>query len=440
LGVRVQPLYERALEFAGAKVMRVLHPNCAALDVHKKTVVASHRVQRGDGDADSTMRTFSTMTGDLLALSDWLIASGATHVAMESTGEYWRPVYNILEGMFTQESLFVVNATHTKNVPGRKTDANDAEWLAELLAHGLVRASFVPPPVQRQLRDLTRHRTNFIRERVNLVNRVQKTLESANVKLASVATDVMGKSGRAILEALVHGSTDTAAMAELSKGRLREKRELLAQALDGRVGAHHRFILSELLCQIDSLDETIARFDAAIDEACKAEAPFDEAVERLDTIPGIGRSAAEQIVAEIGTDMNRFPSEGHLCAWGGVAPGNHESGGKRLCGRIRQGNLSLRRVLIQAAHAAAHTKETSLASQFHRLAPRRGKKRAIVAVAHSILVICYHLIKDKQNYKELGPDYADHQKPEATVKRLVSRLVRLGYDVQLNPKAVPVAA
>lgn len=431
--------------------MRVLHPNCAGMDVHKKTVVVSHRTQRADGDADFAVRTFSTMTADLLTLSDWLVSCGVTHVAMESTGEYWRPVYNILESVFPSECLLVVNAAHAKNVPGRKTDANDSEWLSELLAHGLVKASFVPPPPQRQLRDLTRHRTNFIRERVNLVNRLQKTLEGANIKLASVATDIMGKSGRAMLEAIVAGSTDTAAMAELSKGRLREKRELLAQALDGRVQAHHRFILSELLCQIDSLDETIARFDAAIEQACKAEAagnacnnsngvPFDEAVAYLDTIPGIARSAAEQIVAEIGTDMTRFPTAGHLAAWAGVAPGNHESGGKRLSGRIRQGNLSLRRVLIQAAHAAAHTKETSLSAQFHRLAHRRGKKRAAVAVAHSILVICYHLIKDKQTYKELGADYADHQKPEATVRRLVSRLVKLGYDVQLNPKALPIAA
>ena len=420
--------------------MNLLHPNCAALDVHKKTVVANHRIQCPDGNADSTTRTFSTMTHDLLALSDWLVACGATHVAMESTGEYWKPVYNILEAAFTPDSLMVVNSAHVKNVPGRKTDSNDAEWLAELLAHGLVKASFVPPPPQRQLRELTRHRFNFIRERVNLVNRLQKTLEGANIKLASVATDVMGKSGRAILEVLVHGCTDAAAMAELSKGRLREKREQLAQALDGRVQAHHRFILSELLCQIDSLDDTIARFDAAIEQACEAEAPFAEAVERLDTVPGIARSAAEQIVAEMGADMNRFPTAAHLAAWAGVAPGNHESGGKRLSGRIRQGNLSLRRVLLQAAHAAAHTKETFLSAQYQRLAPRRGKKRALVAVAHSIAVICYHLISRKEKYRELGSAYADRQKPEATARRLVTRLTRLGYDVQLNPKAALIAA
>ena len=420
--------------------MNLLHPNCAALDVHKKSVVACHRKQRPDGHADLVVRTFSTMTADLLDLSDWLLASGATHVAMESTGEYWKPVYNILEAVFAPECLLVVNAAHIKNVPGRKTDAKDSEWLAELLAHGLVKASFVPAPPQRQLRELTRHRYNFVRERVNLVNRLQKTLESANIKLASVASDVVGVSGRAMLEAIVAGSTDAVALAELSRGRMRQKREQLALALEGRVGAHHRFILSELLCQIDSLEETIARFDAAIQEACDTQAPFAEVVERLDTIPGIARSAAEQIVAEIGADMNRFPTAGHLAAWAGVAPGNHESGGKRLSGRIRHGNHSLRRVLIEAAHAASHTKDTFLSAQYHRLAPRRGKKRALVAVAHSILVICFHLIDRKQDYHELGADHADRQKPEATVRRLVSRLTRLGFEVYLNPKSEPAVA
>jgi transposase len=420
--------------------MNLLHPNCAALDVHKKTVVVCHRKQRPDGEADTQTRTFSTMTADLLVLSDWLIACEVTHVAMESTGEYWKPVYNILEAAFSAECLLLVNASHVKNVPGRKTDAKDSEWLAELLAFGLVKASFVPPPPQRQLRELSRHRYNFVRERVNLVNRLQKTLESANIKLASVASDVLGKSGRAMLEALVAGSTDSQALAELALGKLRSKREQLARALEGRVGPHHRFILSELLCQIDSLDETIDRFNAAIQEACQAEAPFGEAVARLDTIPGIARCAAEQIVAEIGTDMGRFPSAAHLAAWAGLAPGNHQSGGKRYPGRTRQGNLSVRRVLIEAAHAASHTKETFLSAQYHRLAARRGKKRALVAVAHSILVICFHLISRKQDYQELGADYTDRQKPDATVRRLVGRLSRLGYDVYLNPKAEPVAA
>lgn len=417
--------------------MNVLYPNCAGLDVHKKTVVACHLVRETNGLPKVHKRTFSTMTTDLLALSDWLQAGGVTHVAMESTGEYWKPVYNILEGVFEPDCLLVVNAGHVKNVPGRKTDASDAEWLAELLQHGLLQASFVPPPAQRELRELTRHRTNFIRERVNLVNRVQKTLESANIKLASVATDVMGKSGRAMLEALVVGQTDPVLLADLSKGRLREKREQLEQALTGRVKAHHRFILAELLCQIDSLDETIGRFDAAIQQAC---APFEEAVERLDTIPGIARSAAEQIVGEIGSDMSRFPTARHLAAGAGVAPGNHESGGKRLSGRIRQGNLALRRVLVQAAHAAAHTKDTYLSAQYHRLAGRRGKKRAVLAVAHSILIICYHLIARKETYKELGGNYFDQRKPEATVRHLVSRLQKLGYDVTLSPQTAQAAA
>jgi transposase len=420
--------------------MKILHPNCAGLDVHKKTVVASHRVQQADGTEQTVTRTFSTLTSGLLSLSDWLVASGATHVAMESTGEYWKPVYNILEAAFSPENLMVVNSAHIKNVPGRKTDAKDAEWLAELLGNGLVKPSFVPPPPQRQLRDLTRHRLNFIRERVNLVNRLQKTLEGANIKLASVASDVMGKSARAILDMLIQGCTDTEAMAQLSQGRLRQKRELLAQSLDGRVQPHHRFILTELLCQIDSLDESIARFDAAVEEACAKETPFAEAVQRLDTIPGVSHSVAEQVVAEIGVDMSRFPTAGHLAVWAGVAPGNRETGGKKLPTRTRQGNLFLRRVLVQAAHGAAHTKETFLSAQYRRLLPRRGKKRAIMAVAHSILVICYYLISRKEDYQELGSDYADRQKPEATVHRLVSRLTRLGYDVQLNPRAVVAAA
>ncbi len=419
--------------------MRTLHPNCAGLDVHKKSVVASHYLVADAGEERLVTRTFATMTADLLALCDWLQSLGATHVAMESTGEYWKPVYNLLEAIFAPECLLVVNPHHVKNLPGRKTDQNDAEWLAELLAHGLVRASFVPPPPQRQLRELTRHRHNFVRERVNLVNRLQKTLESANIKLASVATNVMGQSGRAMLTALVAGCTDAAAMAELSKGRLRGKREALARALDGRVQAHHRFILAELLCQIDSLDETIARFDRAIEEACTTEAPFAEAIERLDTIPGIARQAAEQIVAEIGIDMSRFPTAAHLCAWAGVAPGNHESAGKRLGGRARPGNPALRRALVQAAQAAAHTKQTALSAQYHRLLPRRGKKRAVVAVAHSILVIAYCLLSRKQNYQEQGADYLDRQQPERTARRLVSRLTRLGYDVQLNPRTVPAA-
>jgi transposase len=283
------------------------------------------------------------------------------------------------------------------------------------------------------LRDLTRHRSNFVRERATLVNRVQKVLEGANLKLAAVATDVLGVSGRAMLEALVAGQEDAAQMAALAKGRLRNKSELLEQALTGRVLPHHRLLLSELLCQIDSLDGSIVRLDGAIEHECATHAPVEQAVILLDSIPGVARSTAEMIVSEIGVDMSRFPSAQHLAAWAGVAPGNHESAGKRLSGRTRQGNHSLRTGLVQAAHAATHTRNTYLAAQFHRLAGRRGKKRAIMAVAHSILVMAYHMIRDQEPYRELGGEYFDRCRPEATVKRLRRRLQKLGYEVNLQP-------
>jgi transposase len=416
--------------------MEIVHTHCAGLDVHKKTVVATIIVPDSQGEVLKETRTFGTMTADLLALSDWLVSQAVTHVAMESTGEYWKPIYNILENNF---EVLLVNAQHIKQVPGRKTDIKDSEWIAELLRFGLLKASFIPPVGQRELRELTRHRTNFVRERATLVNRVQKTLESANIKLASVASNVVGVSGRAILAAIIAGQTDTAQMAELAKGRLRDKRDQLSKALEGRVKPHHQFVLTELLGQIDNLDETIARFDAEIEKYCR---PFEEAVELLDTIPGVARRTAEVIVSEIGNDMSRFPTADHLAAWAGVAPGNNESAGKRYSGKTRKGNQALEVTLIQAAHAAAHTHNTYLASQYHRLAPRRGKKRAIVAVAHSILVIAYHLIQRKEPYRELGGDYFDKQRPEATAKRLLNRLQKLGYDVSQihSPLGAPVAA
>jgi transposase len=342
-------------------------------------------------------------------------------------------VFNILEGNF---EVLLVNAQHIKAVPGRKTDVKDAEWIAQLLQHGLLRASFIPPVAQRDLRDLTRERSNFIRERATLVNRVQKVLEGANIKLGSVATNVMGVSGRAMLEALAAGETNPELLANLAQGRLREKREQLSQALAGRVKAHHRFVLSELLCQIDSLDETIARFDLEIEAYC---APFEMAVVLLDTIPGVGRETAEVMVAEMGADMTLFPSANHLASWAGLVPGNHESAGKRLSAKTRKGNRTLCTALVQAAHGAAHTKDTYLAAQYHRLAARRGNKKAIIAVAHSILVIAYHMIQRQEPYRELGADYFDKRRPEATAKRLVKRLERLGFDVQLN-RPVSVAA
>jgi transposase len=414
--------------------MEVVHTHCAGLDVHKKTVVAAVIVPTPQGGLLEKTRTFGTMTADLLVLSDWLLGYGVTHVAMESTGEYWKPVYNILEDSF---GLLLVNAQHIKAVPGRKTDVNDAEWIADLLRHGLLRASFVPPLGQRELRELTRYRMTFVRERATLVNRLQKVLESANIKLGSVATDVMGVSARAMLEALITGQATPEEMAALAKGRMREKRAELAKALTGRAKRHHRFVLSELLCQIDNLDEAIERFGDQIEEYCR---PFEQAVILLDTIPGVGREAAESIVAEIGVDMTRFPSADHLAAWAGVAPGNHESAGKRKSGRMRQGNKTLKTVLNQAAHAAARTKGTYLAAQARHLAGRRGNKRAIMAVAHSILVIAYHLIQRQEPYRELGGNYFDQRSPEATAKRLINRLERLGYQVSLQSQVAAVAA
>jgi transposase len=353
---------------------------------------------------------------------------------MESTGEYWKPVFNILEANF---QVILVNAHPLSKVPGRKTDPSDAQWIAELLQYGLLKASFIPPLGQRELREVTRARSSFVRERSNLVNRLQKVLESANIKLASVAADILGVSSRAMLAALIAGTTTPEAMAELAKGRMRDKREQLTKALEGRVKVHHRFILTELLCQIDSLDDTLARFDRQIIESCQ---PFEELVALLDTIPGVARQTAEVIVAEIGTDMSRFPTAAHLAAWAGVAPGNNESAGRNRSGKTRKGDRALSSALTQAAQAAAHTKDTYLAAQFHRIAARRGKKRAIVAVAHSILVIAYHLIQKREPYHELGGDYFDKRDAEATKQRLVVRLEKLGYQVALQAKQVTASA
>jgi transposase len=413
--------------------MEIVHKACAGLDVHKKTVVAAILVAGEQGGLRKEVRTFGTMTSDLLALSDWLMDCEVSHVAMESTGEYWKPVFNILEHNF---EVLLVNAQHIKVVPGRKTDIKDSEWIAELLRHGLLRASFVPPLGQRELRDLTRARSTFVRTRVTLVNRVHKVLEGANIKLGSVASDVMGVSGRAMLAALVEGQSSPLEMAELARGRMRDKRDLLAKALEGRMQAHQRFVLGQLLTQIDSLDETIERFNEQIETNCR---PFEEAVTLLDTIPGVDRETAEVIVSEIGTDMSRFPTANHLASWAGVAPGNNESAGKRRSGKTRKGNKVLCAALNQAAHAAARTKNTYLAAQYRRLAARRSKKKAIVALEHTILVMAYHLIQRNEPYRELGVNYFDNRRPEATAKRLVKRLEQLGFSVALQ-QLVPIPA
>lgn len=414
--------------------MDILYTHCAGLDVHKKTVTASRLFPDTEGKSVIQTKTFSTMTGDLLILSDWLTEANITQVAMESTGEYWKPVYNILEGQF---DLLVVNAHHIKHVPGRKTDVKDSIWIAQLLQHGLLRASFIPPAPQRELRELTRYRSTFIKERATLSNRVHKLLESANIKLASVASDPLGVSGRAMLNALVSGQQDPLVLADMAQGRLRAKHAELQKALDGRAKETHRLILGELLVQIDSLQASIARLDTAIEELC---APFAEAVAHLDTIPGVAQTTAELIVSEVGTDLSRFPTPGHLAAWAGLAPGNNQSGGKRLSGRVRQGNRALKTGLIQAAHAASRTSHTYLAAQYHRLAARRGKKKAIVALAHTILVIAYCLIQRGEDYSDLGSDYFERRNPDQAVRRLTNRLSELGYDVQLNRKQASAAA
>jgi transposase len=374
--------------------METLHCCCAGLDVHKKTVVACVRTAGLDGKADTSTRTFGTMTADLLALADWLEAHGVRQVAMESTGVYWKPIFHLLEGRF---EIMVVNARHIKNVPGRKTDVKDAEWIAELLRHGLLRPSFIPPPPIRELRDLTRQRTQLVRDRATVVNRVQKVLEDANIKLASVATDVLGVSGRAMIRALIAGQTVADDLAELARARLRQKIPQLRQALEGRVTEHHRFQLGMLLEQIEHLEGWIAALGARIETLMR---PFSNAAQRLAMIPGVGPQAAEVIVAEVGTDMTKFPTSGHLASWAGLCPGNDQSAGKRRSGRTTKGSQWLRTTLVQVAWAASHTKETIFAATYRRRAKRLGKKKALVAVAHKIIVVVYQLLKSNKDYEE----------------------------------------
>jgi transposase len=374
--------------------MDILLTCCAGLDVHKKTVVACIRKVGPDGSVSSEVRTFGTMTAQLLALSDWLEAQGVHHVAMESTGVYWKPIFNLLEGRF---EVILVNAQRLKKVPGRKTDVKDAEWIAQLLQYGLLSPSFIPPPEIRELRDLTRQRTELIRDRAAVVNRIQKILEDANIKLSSVASDVMGVSGRAMIRAIIDGQDDPAELAELARRRLRGKIPELKQALDGRITEHHRFLLRTLLDQIEALEGLIARFDARIEQAM---APFAEATQHLQGIPGVGEQSAEVIVAEVGTDMSQFPTAGHLSSWAGLCPGNDQSAGKQRSGKTTKGSQWLRTTLVQAAWAASHTKETIFSACYHRWAKRLGRKKALVAVAHKILVVVYHLLKNRTDYRE----------------------------------------
>jgi transposase len=409
--------------------MDVLYERCCGLDVHKKSVVACVLTPApgGSGEPAKQIRMFGTMTAELLTLADWLAEQGVTHVAMESTGVYWQPVWNVLEGQF---DLLLVNAQHIKAVPGRKTDVRDCEWLAQLLRHGLVRGSFVPDRPQRELRELTRYRTSLVAERTAEVNRLQTTLEGANLKLGAVAPNVLGVSGRAMLEQVVAGETDPAVLAELARGRLRQKLPQLEQALSGRVAAHHRFLLAHHLAHLDYLDERIAQVS---DEIAARLRPLDDALARLDTIPGVGRRTAEVLVAEIGTDLTRFPSARHLTSWAGLCPGNHESAGKRASGRTRTGNPALRTALVEAGRAAGRSKRTYLGALYHRIAARRGAKRAAVAVGHAILTITSHLLTRQESYRDLGPLYLDQRNREVVQRRLIRRLQDLGFVVTLQP-------
>jgi transposase len=409
--------------------MEVVNERCCGLDVHKQTVVACVIVPGNGRQPNKEVRTFGMMTADLLELADWLGACQVTHVAMESTGVYWKPLWNLLEG---QLELLLVNAHHVKQVPGRKTDVKDCEWLADLLRHGLLRASFVPDRPQRELRELTRYRTSLIRERAAEINRVQKILEGANIKLGDVASNVLGVSGRQILTALVAGTADPTLLADFARGKLRAKLPQLERALVGQFGAHQRFLLAQQLTHLDALDELIERLSAEVEERLR---PFQDALDRLDTIPGVGRRIAEILVAEIGLDMTRFPTAAHLASWAGMCPGNNESAGKRKSGKTRKGDAWLRAALIEAAHASSRARNTYLSAQYHRLITRRGKKKAVVGVGHTILTIAYHLLRDGAEYADLGPHYFDERDEEHVTRRLVHRLEALGYSVQLQRPA-----
>ena len=429
--------------------MRIVYKTSGGLDVHKKNVVACRMKMGAHGKKVRETHTFGTTTAALLELSDWLGEWSIEHVALESTGEYWKPIYNVLEEQF---KLVLVNAHHVKHVPGRKTDVKDAEWLAELQMYGLLKASFVPPPGQRVLRVLTRNRTKLVQERARIINRLQKILEEANLKLASVVSDVMGRSGRLILEALVAGEQDPVELAQLAHGSLRDKKAALVEALTGNVQPHHLFLLKQhlehfdfLTQQIDAVSQRIAEQIVELDDqeppppsadnsddAGLEPLTYTAALNCLETIPGVSRRIAEVIVAELGVDMARFPSAKQAAAWSGVTPGIEESAGKRKSTKAKPGNQPLKTTLTQAAWAASHTKDTYLAAQYRRLAPRRGRKRAIVAVAHSILVSAYFMLKHHVPYQELGSDYFDQRKQSAVVSRLVRRIKKLGFDVELT--------
>jgi transposase len=414
---------------SGPAGLQALYGRACGLDVHKKLVVACVRIlDSKDSTVQSTLRKFGTMTADLMELRQWLAEQKVTHVAMESTGVYWQPVFNLLEGHF---QVWVVNAQHIKKVPGRKTDMKDAEWIAQLMQCGLLRASFVPDRQQRELRDLTRHLTKLVQQRNAVDNRIQKVLETANIKLGSVASDVLGVSGRKMIEGLLCGENDVTVLADLARSQLRGKIPELQRALEGQLTEHHRFLLRQLLGQYDFLEKEIA----SVGERLGAVAPpsFRAAVQQLDAITGVGERGARALLAETGTDMSRFPSHKHFASWAGRCPGNHESAGKRKTGKTPAANRHLDAVLTEIAHAAVRSKNSYFKAQYHRLAGRRGKKRAIGAVKHSLLVTIYFMLRDHKPYKDLGADYFDKLNPQQRIRYHVRRLQELGQAVEVSP-------
>lgn len=406
--------------------MQVVYPVCCGIDVHAKMLVACLVLATGE----KKKRTFSTMTADLLQLRDWLVAAQCTHVAIESTGVYWKPVFNILEDALT---VILINPEHAHALRGRKTDVQDAEWLADLLRHGLLKPSFIPPPVIRELRELTRYRESLVREQSSVANRIQKLLESGNIKLGQVASDALGASGRAMLRELAKGETDPRKLAALARGKLKEKSLFLEQALQGRLTVNQRFVLGELLSRWEQLETADARVTNEIDKYIQANPKLARARELLDSIPGIGPRVAEVIIAEIGIEMAFvFADAAHLASWAGICPGNKATGGKRLSGRTRKGNTYLRAALVQAAWGASLKQHCYLSSQFHRLVKRLGRKKALVAVAHSLLVILFHVLQNDQTYTELGGDYFDRHHVEQQREYYVRRLQMLGLKVTVE--------
>lgn len=409
--------------------MKRVVERCCGLDVHKASVTACVRVAGESGAPhEHRIEEFATTTRGLLGLRDWLASFEVELVGMEATGVYWKPIYYMLEDDF---ECWLLNARHLKNVPGRKTDVKDAEWICQLLEHGLVRPSFVPPKEIRELRNLTRYRKAQIEERTREVQRLDKVLQDAGIKLSSVATRILGVSGRAMLDALVEGSTDPGVLAELARGKLRSKLPALRDALEGRFSSHHALMVGKILAHIDYLDESICELGAEVERVI---APFSDEVELLDTIPGVNRRTAETLIAEIGADMGQFPTHRHLASWAGMCPGNDESAGKRRSGKTRKGSKWLRSALTEAAHAAAGSKGTYLSAQYARLRGRRGPKKAAVAVGHSILVIAYYILQRGEPYQELGEDHFHRQRSEEVYrKRLVRQLEKLGHSVVLEP-------